>query len=87
MFPWVKNASLSIDQYVEELTEETPEPSEALLNINDFVSKLSHEGACFTISDAEENKNNQIFNSLAVQKYNSEILDGVIDLVTYKSFK
>ena len=87
MFPWVKNASLSIDQYVEELTEETPEPSEALLNINDFVSKLSNEGDCFTISDAEENKNNQIFNRLAVQKYNSEILDGVIDLVTYKSFK
>ena len=87
MFPWVKNASLSIDQYVEELTEETPEPSEALLNINDFVSKLSNEGDCFTISDAEENKNNQIFNDLAKQKYNSEILDGVIDLVTYKSFK
>jgi uncharacterized protein YehS (DUF1456 family) len=87
MFPWVKNASLSIDQYVEELTEETPEPSEALLNINDFVSKLSNEGDCFTISDAEENENNRVFNNLAIQKYNSEILDGVIDLVTHKSFK
>lgn len=87
MFPWVKNASLSIDQYVEELTEETPEPSETLLNINDFVSKLNNEGDCFTISDTEENKNNQVFNNLAAQKFNSEILDGVIDLVTYKSFK
>ena len=91
-FPWVtKTAALSIDDYIRGLDEsevvEEVSPVETLLNINDFVSKLNNKGDCFRISPESENEMNEIFNDLAEQRRNEEILNGVIGLVQYKAFK
>lgn len=86
-FPWVKTASLTIEDYIADLGMQEPDPADALLNLNDFVSKLNNKGDSFTISDSEEEQMNTIFNDLAAQKNNEEVLDGVVALLQYKSFQ